>query len=76
VINQTINITRDDYDQLKENLHNCARHGPRDQNRVELAEFRAHLAGSVAHAVRLNPWRGEWLICLFERIAVRQEKLG
>jgi hypothetical protein len=63
-----MNITRDDYDLLKAILHNCARHGPQGQNRAGVANFRAHLAGRIAHAVRLNPERGGRLMRLFERI--------
>ena len=68
VINQKINITRDDYDRLKAILYNCVRHGPGEQNRAGVADFRAHLAGRVAHVCRLNPERGEKLMRLFERI--------
>lgn len=68
VINQKINITRDDYDQLKATLCNCARHGPQSQNGAGVADFRAHLAGRVNHVARLNPQRGERLMRLFERI--------
>jgi hypothetical protein len=68
VINQKINIARHEYDQLKAILYNCARRGSRDQNRAGVRDFRAHLAGKVAHAIRLNPKRGEKLLRLFERI--------
>jgi RNA-directed DNA polymerase len=68
VINQKINIARDDYDQLKAILCNCARHGPHSQNRAGVADFRAHLAGRVAHVTRLNPERGQRLMRLLERI--------
>jgi RNA-directed DNA polymerase len=68
VINQKSNITRNDYEQLKAILCNCARHGPHSQNRAGVADFRAHLAGRVAHVARLNPERGERLVRLFERI--------
>jgi RNA-directed DNA polymerase len=68
VINQKINVARDDFDRLKAILYNCARHEPRDQNREGVADFRAHLAGRVAHVIRLNPDRGERLRRLFARI--------
>ncbi len=68
VINQKINIARNDYDQLKAILCNCVRHGPHSQNRAGVADFRAHLAGRVAHVARLNPQRGDRLTRLFERI--------
>ena len=67
VINQKTNITRDDYDQLKAILYNCVRHGPSEQNRGGVADFRAHLAGRVAYVARLNPQRGEKLSRLFAR---------
>ncbi len=69
VLNQKINMTRYDYDQLKAVLHNCVHHGPQGQNRAHVADFRAHLAGRVAHAVRLNPERGARLTGLFEQIS-------
>lgn len=69
VINDRINMPRDDYDRLKAILCNCVRHGPEGQNREGVADFRAHLAGRVAHAVRLNPERGRRLARMFEQIA-------
>jgi RNA-directed DNA polymerase len=68
VVNRKINITRSDYDRLKAILYNCVRDGPGAQNRAGVADFRAHLAGRVAHACRLNPERGERLMRLYERI--------
>jgi len=58
VVNARPNVRRDDYERLKAILHNCARHGPAGQNREGLPDFRAHLAGRVAHLARLNPARG------------------
>jgi RNA-directed DNA polymerase len=68
VINEKINMPRDDYDRLKAILCNCVHHGPHRQNRAGVPDFRAHLAGRVAHAVRLNPERGRRLSRLFEQI--------
>jgi RNA-directed DNA polymerase len=68
VINQKINLARYDFDRLKAILSNCVRHGPQGQNRAGVDDFRAHLAGKVAHAIRLNPNRGDRLMRLFERI--------
>jgi RNA-directed DNA polymerase len=68
VINQKINMARDDYDRLKAILCNCMRHGPSEQNRSKVADFRAHLAGRVAQIKRLNPDRGDKLARLFEQI--------
>ncbi len=69
VINQKINMPRDDYDRLKAILCNCVNRGTSEQNRANVPDFRAHLSGRVAHAVRLNSQRGERLMKLFERIA-------
>jgi hypothetical protein len=68
VVNEKANLRRDAYDRLKATLHNCARLGPRTQNRAGLADFRAHLAGRVAHAAMLNPARGARLRGLFDSI--------
>ncbi|HEX7447519.1 MAG TPA: reverse transcriptase family protein [Pirellulales bacterium] len=68
VVNRHPNINRRDYEQLKAILHNCRRHGPQTQNRQSHADFRAHLAGKIAHIVMLNPARGEKLRRLFEEI--------
>jgi hypothetical protein len=68
VINQKINMPRDDYDRLKAILCNCVKHGPAEQNRSGVADFRAHLAGRVAHAARLNSARGEKLVRLLGQV--------
>lgn len=69
VVNAGTNIRRDDYDQLKAALHNCVRHGPASQNRENLRNFRAHLAGRIAHVSQLNPARGARLAASFAAIA-------
>jgi hypothetical protein len=69
VLNQKMNMTRRDYEELKAVLYNCVRHGPESQNRALATDFRAHLAGRIAHAVQLNPGRGARLARLFEQIA-------
>ncbi|MGK8206484.1 reverse transcriptase family protein [Burkholderia cenocepacia] len=69
VVNRHPNLARDEFDRLKAILTNCVRHGPASQNRGAHADFRAHLAGRVAHAAALNASRGAKLRALFERIA-------
>jgi hypothetical protein len=69
VVNERPNLARAAYDRLKAILHNCLRHGPASQNRDGHPNFRAHLAGRVAHAAWLNPERGRRLKELFARIA-------
>jgi len=69
VVNQKINPPRGQYDRLKAILYNCARHGPQTQNRHAVDDFRAHLAGRIAHCAMLSPARGAHLKRLFARIA-------
>jgi RNA-directed DNA polymerase len=68
VVNRHPNLARDRFDSLKALLTNCVRHGPASQNRDGRADFRAALAGHVAHAAMLNPSRGAKLQAIFERI--------
>jgi len=68
VVNRHPNIAREDYDRLKATLFNCVRHGPAGQNRAGVPDFKAHLAGRIAHVTSLNPRRGEKLRQLFDAI--------
>jgi RNA-directed DNA polymerase len=68
VVNERPNVPRPDYDLLKATLHNCVRHGPSEQNREALPDFRGHLAGRVAWVTFLNPFRGAKLQALLDRI--------
>ena len=67
-LNERINIPRADFDRLKAILHNCARHGPVSQNRAVHPDFRAHLAGRLAHVEMIAPDRARKLRAEFERI--------
>ena len=58
VVNAHPNLPRAQFDKLKAILHNCARCGPRSQNRDGHADFRAYLSGKVAWARAVNPERG------------------
>ncbi len=69
VVNQRPNLQRRDYDRLKATLHNCARFGPEGQNHEGRQDFRAHLAGRIAHVAWLNPDRGARLKALWARIS-------
>ncbi|MDI9654127.1 RNA-directed DNA polymerase, partial [Burkholderia cenocepacia] len=53
VVNRHPNLSRDAFDRLKAILTNCIRRGPASQNRDAHPDFRAHLAGRVAHATAL-----------------------
>ncbi len=68
VVNQHVNIARNDFDRLKAILHNCRRHGPGSQNREGHADFRAHLEGRVTWVECVNPRKGWRLRRLFEQI--------
>ncbi len=68
VVNQHLNMRRDEFDRIKAILHNCARHGLASQNREGHESFRSHLLGLVAHATMLNAARGERLRDMFDRI--------
>lgn len=69
VVNVRPNVPRPDFDLLKAILTNCVRHGPAAQNRANVPDFRAHLAGRVSHVAAVNPVRGRALWALFDRIA-------
>jgi hypothetical protein len=68
VVNDKLNAPRKDYDRLKAILYNCVRDGPQDQNRRAEPDFRAHLAGRIAHHTLLSPAHGARLHALFARI--------
>jgi hypothetical protein len=68
VLNVRPNVRRAEYDRLKAILTNCVRRGPQGENREGHADFRAHLAGRVAHVGMVHAGRGRRLRELFERI--------
>lgn len=69
VVNDHVNLRREDFDRLKATLYNCARRGASSENRMAHPCFRAHLDGRIAWVEQLNPARGAKLRCLFEKIA-------
>ena len=68
VLNEKPNLSREEYDELKAILHNCAKHGPASQNRDGRAQFQAHLSGRIGYVCHVNPQRGQRLKRLFEKI--------
>ena len=68
VLNAKTNLRRSDYDKLKATLYNCVRLGPNSQNLNRHPNFRAHLAGRVAHVSMVNPHRGQKLQVILDRI--------
>ena len=69
VVNQTLNVTRHDFDTLKAILTNCVRHGASSQNKDGLPNFRAHLAGRIAWVASVNAGRGKRLRQIFDGVA-------
>jgi hypothetical protein len=69
VVNTHPNVPRAEFDRLKAILTNCVRTGPAAQNRARVPDFRAHLAGRVAHVAEVNPVRERRLWALFDHIA-------
>jgi hypothetical protein len=68
VVNTRVGLSRRDRDALEALLFNCVRHGPTSQNRDGRDDFRAHLAGRVAHASHVDPERTSKIRDLFAAI--------
>lgn len=68
VVNDRLNVPRDEFDRLKATIHNCVVHGPTEQNRGGVEDFREHLRGRISWVESLNPQRGARLREEFERI--------
>jgi len=68
VVNSRPNLRRVEFDRLKAILTNCARRGPESQNLGLERDFRAHLAGRIAHLDSLNPGRAAKLDGIFRSI--------
>ena len=61
VVNQRLNVPREEYDRLKAILHHARHDGLDAANRDGVPEFRAHLEGRIAWIASLNPDRGRRL---------------
>ena len=68
VLNRRTNLQRDDYDNLRAILHNCAKSNPSDQNKEAHPDFRSHLLGRINWVKQLNTSRGEKLMKTFNAI--------
>lgn len=68
VVNNRLNVRRNDFDRLKATLTNCIRRGPHTQNRDAHPQFRAHLAGRLGFVETINAAKGRRLRALFEQI--------
>jgi hypothetical protein len=68
VINDRLNVRRDEYDRLRALLYNAARLGPDSQNHDGHNDFRAHLIGKIAWVASSNRTRGSKLERAFAQI--------
>jgi RNA-directed DNA polymerase len=68
VVNQRMNVRRDDFDRLKAILTNCVRLGLESQNREAHPNFKAHLEGRIGFVESVNPDKGARLRKLWEKI--------
>ena len=71
VVNERVNVAREEFDRLKAVLTNCVRLGAASQNREGHAAFREHLLGRVGFVESVNVARGKKLRGIFERIPGR-----
>lgn len=69
VVNEGLNIQRQEYDRLKAILTNCIRHGPASQNRDKHPHFRNYLKGKIAFVSMVNIEKGRKLLELFGAIS-------
>lgn len=67
VVNQTLNVAREDYDRLKATLHRLAL-ADRESERLRTIDQQAQLQGRIAWVTSLNARRGEKLQRLFDAI--------
>jgi hypothetical protein len=74
VLNVRPGVRRAEYERLEAILTNCVRRGPHGQDRDGHADFRAHLAGRIAHVAMLHAERGRRLRRLFDRICWGTER--
>ena len=68
VLNEKLNVPRDEFDRLKATLHQCVLNGPLSQNRESHHDFRSHLLGRIHYVGQNSDSRTEKLMRLFNRI--------
>lgn len=69
VVNEKVNIRREEFDRLKAILHNAGKAGLAAQNREGRPDFRAYLSGRIAHVGHLNAAKGERLRRMLAEVA-------
>jgi hypothetical protein len=67
-VNQKPNLKRADLERLEAILFNCVRFGFESQNRDQVPDFRAHLAGRIGFVELVNPAKGARLREMFQHL--------
>ncbi len=68
VVNERLNVSRDNFDRLKATFTNCVRLGAQSQNRRGHQAYRSHLEGQLSFLEMVNSARGRRLRRLFDQI--------
>lgn len=68
VLNQKLNVPREEFDQLKAILHQCVLKGHESQNHESHQDFRSHLLGRIQYVGQNNESRALKLTRLFDQI--------
>ncbi len=68
VVNEKLNVSRKEFDQLKAILHNCRKLGPSTQKRDLTCDLQSHLLGRISHVQQLNPERGAKLRRIYDEV--------
>jgi hypothetical protein len=76
VVNRKVGLRRRDLELLEAILTNCARFGPRSQNRTGRPDFRAHLEGRVGLVEMIDPAKGQRLRAQFQAISWERQGLS
>jgi len=68
VVNQKVNLPRKKLKALEAELYNCARHGPTEQNKSGVENYRCHLQGRISLVGHYLPQKAEKMWALFDLI--------
>ncbi len=68
VLNEKLNVPREEFDRLKATLHQCVLKGPQSQNHESHQNFRSHLQGRIQYIRQNNESRARKLMRLFDQI--------
>lgn len=68
VLNEKLNVPREEFDRLKATLHQCVLKGHESQNHDSHHDFRSHLLGRIQYVGQNNDSRRSKLMQLFDRI--------